>query len=73
MSRYSSGLSESTIIVAMFTGLISLVVLLVWFTSYNEAASYRKYCETPVTTWDAIFLDLRIDECEKCDEPDGPK
>ena len=52
----------------VMVGMLTLIVLIVWFMSYNEAASYRKYCDTPVTTWDAIFLDLRIDECEKCDE-----
>ena len=35
----------------------------VWIKSHFEAASYRKFCDTPVTTWDAIWLDLRIDEC----------
>ena len=34
-----------------------------WFGSSMEARSYRKFCDTPVTTWDALFLDLRIDEC----------
>jgi hypothetical protein len=33
--------------------------------AYFEAQSYRKYCDTPVTTWDALFLDLRIDECRE--------
>jgi len=33
--------------------------------SHFEAAAYRKFCDTPVTTWDAFFLDLRIDECVK--------
>jgi hypothetical protein len=39
-------------------------VLLIWFMAYNEAKSYRKFCDEDVTTWDAIFLDLRIDECD---------
>jgi hypothetical protein len=29
-----------------------------------EARSYRKFCDTPVTAFDALWLDLRIDECE---------
>jgi hypothetical protein len=38
---------------------------IIWFGAYNEAKSYRKFCDTPVTTWDALWLDLRIDECVK--------
>ena len=48
----------------MSIGLISLCVGAVWFMAHNEAASYNKFCDTPVTTWDAVFLDLRIDECQ---------
>ena len=33
--------------------------------SYFEAKAYRKFCDTPVTLWDAMFLDLRIDECAR--------
>jgi hypothetical protein len=36
-----------------------------WFMASQEARSYRKFCDTPVTTWDAMFLDLRIDECRQ--------
>ena len=47
---------------------IVFTIFIIWFVSYNEANAYRKYCDTPVTTWDAIFLDLRIDECKKCED-----
>jgi len=45
---------------------ISLVGMsaIVWFTASQEAQAYRKFCTAPVTTWDAVWLDLRIDECE---------
>lgn len=56
--------SEFTLIALMSIGLISLCVGAVWFMAHNEAASYNKFCDTPVTTWDAVFLDLRIDECQ---------
>ena len=36
---------------------------LTWFQATQEARSYNKFCDTPVETWDAIWLDLRIDEC----------
>jgi len=45
--------------------LISIMLGIVWFFASQEAASYRKFCDKPVTTWDALFLDLRIDECNK--------
>jgi len=58
-------LSDDRILVPlMFAGMISFLVLMVWFMAHNEAASYNKFCDTPVTTWDAVFLDLRIDECQ---------
>lgn len=64
-------MKDNWIVIAMVAGTLVLMVLFIWFAAYNEAASYRKYCDTPVTTWDAIFLDLRIDECERCDQSTG--
>lgn len=43
---------------------LTIGVLLSLFSPYQEAKSYRKFCETEVTTWDALWLDLRIDECK---------
>ena len=50
------------------TGALFILVLMIGlplFFAYNEAKSYRKFCDKDVTTWDALFLDLRIDECDK--------
>ena len=46
--------------------LLIAAVFSVWpiFSAF-EASAYRRHCNTPVTTWDAMFLELRIDEC-KC-------
>lgn len=52
----------------MVVAFIVLVLAVKWWAASNEAASYRKFCNTPVTTWDAVWLDLRIDECTKCDD-----
>lgn len=49
--------------VVIFLCVVLLAVGGAWFTAAMEARSYRKYCETPVTTWDALWLDLRVDEC----------
>jgi hypothetical protein len=64
-------MSSTTIeIIALYVGIfvlgISVSAGIKWFVSSQEAASYRKFCDTPVTTWDAVWLDLRIDECQ-CD------
>ena len=48
-------------------GFILFIIILgfglTWFQAAQEARSYNKFCDTPVETWDAIWLDLRIDEC----------
>ena len=61
MRRYSY---MGAILPLMYGGFFAVLVLFVWFMAHNEAASYNKFCDTPVTTWDAVFLDLRIDECQ---------
>ena len=43
---------------------ISVFLGITWIMANQEAKSYRKFCDTPVETWDAIWLDLRIDECK---------
>jgi len=48
----------------VWVGGIALLVAIVWFAAAQEAASYRKFCTADVTTWDAVWLDLRIDECD---------
>jgi len=59
---------EITGAVIMVAVLLAFVLGMTWFKSHNEAVAYRKYCDTPVTTWEAVFLDLRIDECKKCED-----
>ena len=49
-------------IIGIIAGVV-LVLTATLFTASQEAKSYRKFCKTPVTTWDALWLDLRIDEC----------
>ena len=46
--------------IALFISPLALGVLVAKF----EADSYRKFCDAEVTTWDALWLDLRIDECK---------
>lgn len=49
----------------IFAAILSAVLVggVILFFAAMEARSYRKFCDTPVTTWDALWLDLRIDEC----------
>lgn len=53
-------------VVVMMTVVFTVAFGLKVAVSTQEAKSYRKFCDTPVTTWDAVWLDLRIDECQ-CD------
>jgi hypothetical protein len=50
---------------ASSAGIAAFAILVVWFAAAMEAGSYNKFCTTQVTTWDAVWLDLRIDECTK--------
>lgn len=53
-------------IIVYFT-IIAVIFLMGFCVTYwkasQEAKSYNKFCDTPVTAWDALWLDLRIDEC----------
>ena len=51
----------AVVIVVVLTLAVALGVL--WFQASQEAKSYRKFCDKPVTAYDAVWLDLRIDEC----------
>jgi len=42
---------------------IVFLFFIYYFLAHFEARSYRKFCDRDVTAWDAMFLDLRIDEC----------
>lgn len=33
--------------------------------SYNEARVYNKICHTNVTTWDAMWIELRVQDTPK--------
>ena len=50
-------------VIGLIAAGLTLVFAIVVTMAYFEAHSYRRYCDKPVTTWDAIWLDLRIDEC----------
>jgi ABC-type antimicrobial peptide transport system permease subunit len=60
-------MSQNTIaVIAVIIGILLFIGLLwvaVYARSAQEARSYRKFCDTPVTAWDAVWLELRIDEC----------
>ena len=58
-------LNSNTALFMLFILIACIVVCSYLFFPFMEARSYNKYCKEKVTTWDAIFLDLRIDMCEK--------
>ena len=51
------------LVTVIVTGAIVMVLLFPLVAAYFEVQSYQKFCRTDVTWWDAIWLDLRIDEC----------
>lgn len=54
---------NETIKAAMLIACMLFVTLSGWVSlSYFEAAAYRRVTGKQVTTWDAMFLDLRIQE-----------
>ena len=55
-------------IVGIFAVFFLVAFLLSALGASFEARAYRKHCNTPVTVWDALWLDLRIDECTKCED-----
>lgn len=63
--------SDREMLIIMGLAIVAVIIFaigMVWMKATFEAQSYNKYCDTPVTTWDAVWLDLRIDECVRCDD-----
>ncbi len=48
---------DGWIAVGLAVALLALPIGLAVLTASFEAASYRKFCDAPVTTWDALWLD----------------
>lgn len=46
------------------TVMVLAIFGLAFLFAVQEAKSYNKFCDKPVTPWDALWLDLRIDECD---------
>lgn len=59
--------------IIMVITVVALIAGFAVFAATQEAASYRRFCNTQVTWWDALWLDLRIDECKKCAPEKEPK
>ncbi len=43
--------------------LLAIVALIVGFQAHQEAATYRRLTGRPVTTWDALWVELRVMDC----------
>jgi hypothetical protein len=49
---------------------VLLVILIVgggtWISASNEAAAFNRFTDGPVaTTWDAVWLELRVEACRQ--------
>ncbi len=50
----------------LWLGLVALAVvalLVFWFQAHQEAATYRRLTGRAVTTWDALWVELRVMDC----------
>jgi hypothetical protein len=57
--------TELTVYALLVVGVLALAGGVAWLQAHNEAASFRKLTgRTDVTTWDAIWVELRVD-CER--------
>lgn len=62
--RKSVYISEILLYALVILFMIALPSGVSFLVASQEARSYKKFCNTEVTTWDALWLDLRIDECK---------
>lgn len=62
--RKSVYISETPLYALVILFMIALLSGVPFFVASQEARSYKKFCNTEVTIWDALWLDLRIDECK---------
>lgn len=53
------------IIISAIGVLVTIFIALgiAWFSAIQEANSFNKICKANVTTWDAVWLQLRVDSC----------
>ena len=67
MSDKAFDFFEKNPVKCMLSGVVAffmVIFAIAYVGAMFEAKAYSNYCDTPVTTWDALFLDLRIDECQ---------
>lgn len=59
-------MSEEAFKLVFTAAMLAVVFLLAgcwsWVSAYNEAATYRRLTGKEVTTWDALWVDLRVQE-----------
>lgn len=53
---------EMKLALLVLAGLVLLLVSVGWFCSYMEARTYNKLTGAHVTTWDAMWVDLRVQD-----------
>jgi hypothetical protein len=55
---------DDRIMIALYIAMIVFVFFLPIFSAHQEAAAYNRIANGPhVTTWDALWLELRVEAC----------
>lgn len=58
--KFRQRVSDWMVISALVAGVLALAVAAALFQPYMEARAYERVTGKPVSMWDAMFLDLRV-------------
>lgn len=60
-------MKEWQVVVVLIIAVLILTGAALWFTAYYEAKAYNRITGSKVTTWEAVFVELRvIGEAKPC-------
>ncbi len=63
-------LASAIIVTCLFGVIVAGIGLvgggIIWYTASNEAAAFNRFTDGPkATTWDAVWLELRVEACRQ--------
>ena len=62
MGRSYDNDSGCSTTVGLWTLVIAIIVLFLWLQASQEASTYNRLTGANVTTWDALWIDLRVQD-----------
>lgn len=66
--RSSKSRAKEEIFASILCALVFITLFIgwTWFSSANEAAAFNRFTNGPrATTWDAVWLELRVEACHQ--------